>query len=105
MNANLQVAVNTLKASYGDIDREAATYINLDPTDIASALKSTQIDTADFVVLALLSTHFPVVATKNTKVVNDVVSPASVINEAVVVDVPVDVAPVEVAPVADSTAE
>jgi hypothetical protein len=103
MSPELQLAVNTLKASYGDIDREAATYINLDPKDIANALKSTQIDTADFVVLALLSTHFPVTAANNTMVVNDVVLPTSVINEAVVDVAPVEVAPVEVAPVADST--
>jgi hypothetical protein len=90
MNAELKAAVETLKASYGDIDREAATYGNLNPLDIQKALQAAQVDTADFVVLALLANHFPAGKVKQM-VVNDVVLPTSVINESV--------------PVADSTAE
>ena len=90
MNAELKAAVETLKASYGDIDREAATYGNLNPLDIQKALQAAQVDTADFVVLALLANHFPAGKAKQM-IVNDVVLPTSVINESV--------------PVADSTAE
>ena len=90
MNADLKAAVDTLKASYGDIDREAATYGNLNPADIQKALQVAQTDTADFVVLALLANHFPAVK-QTQKIINDVVLPTSVINES--------------ASVADSTAE
>lgn len=80
MSPELQLAVDTLVASYGDIDREAATYGSLNPSDIQSAFKDATPDTAEYVVLAILASKFPVV--KNaTRVVQDVVTPASVIND------------------------
>ena len=80
MQADLQLAVDTLVASYGDIDREAATYQNLNPSDIQAEFQKAKPDTAEYVVLAILAAKFPVI--KNaTKVVQDVVKPASVINE------------------------
>lgn len=80
MNADLQLAVDTLIASYGNIDREAATYGNLNPSDIQAAFQSATPDTAEYVVLAILASKFPVVKGA-TKVVQDVVKPTSVINE------------------------
>jgi hypothetical protein len=80
MNAELKAAVDTLKSSYGDIDREAATYGNLNPTDIDVELQKAKPDTAEFVVLSILASKFPVV--KNaTKVIHDVVTPTSIIND------------------------
>lgn len=80
MNAELKAVVDTLKASYGDIDREAATYSNLNPADIDAEFKKASPDTAEFVVLALLASKFPV-GKGATKVVQDVVKPTSVIND------------------------
>lgn len=80
MNADLQLAVDTLVASYGDIDREASTYVNLNPSDIQAAFQKAQPDTAEYVVLAILAAKFPV-TNVTTKVVKDVVTPASVIND------------------------
>jgi len=80
MNAELKAAVDTLKASYGDIDREAATYSHLNPADIDAEFQKAKIDTAEFVVLAILASKFPV-GKSTTKVVHDVVTPTSVIND------------------------
>lgn len=81
MQAEVQLAVNTLVASYGDIDREAATYQNLNPSEIQAAFQQSTPDTAEYVVLAILASKFPVVSSGKAKVVQDVIKPASVINE------------------------
>lgn len=76
---NVKTAVETLTASYGDIDREVASYGNLDPKDILAAFQKAKPDTAEYVVLGKLATKFPVET--GTKTVKDVVTPKSVINE------------------------
>ena len=77
---NVKTAVETLVASYGDLDREIASYGNLDPKDILAAFQKATPDTAEYVVLGKLASKFPVVASA-TKTVKDVVTPKSVINE------------------------
>jgi hypothetical protein len=76
---NVKTAVETLVASYGDIDREVASYGNLNPSDILTAFQKAKPDTAEYVVLAKLASKFPVET--GTKTVKDVVAPKSVIND------------------------
>lgn len=76
---NVKTAVETLAASYGDIDREVASYGNLDPKDILAAFQKATPDTAEYVVLGKLASKFPVAS--GTKTVKDVVTPKSVIND------------------------
>jgi hypothetical protein len=76
---NVKTAVETLAASYGDLDREVASYGNLDPKDILTAFQKATPDTAEYVVLGKLASKFPVES--GTKTVKDVVTPKSVIND------------------------
>lgn len=76
---NVKTAVQILVASYGDLDREVASYNNLDPKDILTAFQKATPDTAEYVVLGKLASRFPVKS--GTKTVKDVVAPKSVIND------------------------
>jgi hypothetical protein len=76
---SVKSAVETLVASYGDLDREVASYGSLNPSDILAAFQKAKPDTAEYVVLLKLASKFPVeTGAKNVK---DVVTPKSVIND------------------------
>lgn len=76
---NVKTAVETLAASYGDLDREVASYGSLNPVDILAAFQKAKPDTAEYVVLGKLASKFPVES--GTKTIKDVVTPKSVIND------------------------
>ena len=76
---SVKLAVETLVASYGDLDREVASYGSLNPADILAAFQKAKPDTAEYVVLGKLASKFPVES--GTKTVKDVVTPKSVIND------------------------
>ena len=83
MKSEVQKAVDLLAASYGDINKEAQGY-HFIRDDIEDALKETAVGTAKHLVLTLLLAQSVAVKSKQKKtlVINDVVSPKSVIDEA-----------------------
>jgi hypothetical protein len=88
MKPEIKTAVDRLKASYGDVKREVLSY-SFDSADVLEAFLKSEVGTVEHYILGLLRDNHPsptitatVIKGKSTaKVVRDVVSPKSVINE------------------------
>lgn len=91
MKTEIQKAVDLLTASYGDINREVKGY-HFIRDDIEAALKEEQPGTAKHLVLTLLLAQSVMVKSKQKKtlVINDVVTPKSVIDESDNADSPTE---------------
>lgn len=91
MKTEIQKAVDLLTASYGDINREVKGY-HFIRDDIEAALKEEQPGTAKHLVLNLLLEQSVMVKSKQKKtmVINDVVTPKSVIDESDNADSPTE---------------
>lgn len=88
MKPEIQAAVDKLKASYGDVKREALSY-SFEAADVLDAFLKSKIGSVEHYILGLLRDNHPsptitatVIKGKSTaKIVKDVVEPKSVINE------------------------
>ena len=88
MKPEIQAAVDRLKASYGDVKREALSY-SFDANDVLDAFLKAESGTVEQYILGLLRDNHPsptitatIIKNKPTvKIVRDVVEPKSVINE------------------------
>lgn len=91
MKTEIQKAVDLLTASYGDINREVKGY-HFIRDDIEAALKEEQPGTAKHLVLTLLLAQSVMVKSKQKKtmVINDVVTPKSMIDESDNADSPIE---------------
>lgn len=88
MKPEIQTAVDKLKASYGDVKREALSY-SFDANDVLDAFLKSDVGSVEHYILGLLRDNHPsptitatVIKGKSTaKLICDVVEPKSVINE------------------------